>query len=202
MLTHKTIWYAIDELAKDNNLSPSGLARLAGLDPTTFNKSKRVALSGKLRWPSTESIAKILAVTNTSLNSFIQPIDKNKQKSFNHYPHFIQNDTGLNFNEIDTLETLPLIEHDDNIHLAFEVSQDYKDHNIKAGTIALLDMGSGLRRNDLVIIQSNDTEQKSYNIGHLAIETAHDYQIITNDAKQTILKKHCDWAARILWLSA
>lgn len=70
MLTHKQIWTAIDALAARYGLSPSGLAKLAGLDPTTFNKSKRGAANGKLRWPSTESIAKILAATGASLDDF------------------------------------------------------------------------------------------------------------------------------------
>lgn len=71
MLTHKQIWTAIDALAARNGLSPSGLAKLAGLDPTTFNKSKRGAANGKLRWPSTESVAKILAATGASLDDFV-----------------------------------------------------------------------------------------------------------------------------------
>ena len=49
MLTHPQIWRAIDALAARNGMSPSGLARLAGLDPTTFNKSKRGSANGKLR---------------------------------------------------------------------------------------------------------------------------------------------------------
>jgi phage repressor protein C with HTH and peptisase S24 domain len=71
MLTHPHIWRAIDALAARHNMSPSGLAKLAGLDPTTFNKSKRGAAGGKLRWPSTESIAKILAATGTTLDDFV-----------------------------------------------------------------------------------------------------------------------------------
>src|ERR1700758_750194 len=67
MLTHPQIWRAIDALAARHGMSPSGLARLAGLDPTTFNKSKRGAANGKLRWPSTESLAKVLAATGASL---------------------------------------------------------------------------------------------------------------------------------------
>jgi len=70
MLTHPQIWRAIDALAARHGLSPSGLARLAGLDPTTFNKSKRGAANGKLRWPSTESLAKVLAATGASLDEF------------------------------------------------------------------------------------------------------------------------------------
>lgn len=68
MFTHEQIWSAIDRLAKDKGYSPSGLAKKAGLDPTTFNKSKRLSADGKPRWPSTESIAKILTVTGASLS--------------------------------------------------------------------------------------------------------------------------------------
>jgi phage repressor protein C with HTH and peptisase S24 domain len=70
MLTHPQIWRAIDALAARHGLSPSGLARLAGLDPTTFNKSKRGAANGKQRWPSTESLAKVLAATGAGLDEF------------------------------------------------------------------------------------------------------------------------------------
>lgn len=69
-LTHAWIWAALDQLAANHNLSPSGLARLAGLDPTAFNRSKRVTGEGRLRWPSTESLAKVLDATGTSLNDF------------------------------------------------------------------------------------------------------------------------------------
>ena len=60
MLTHAQVWSAIDRLAARAGLSASGLARRAGLDPTTFNKSKRITPEGRARWPSTESIAKAL----------------------------------------------------------------------------------------------------------------------------------------------
>ena len=70
MLEHDEVWSAIDGLAERNGLSPSALARRAGLDPTTFNRSKRFAPGGRPRWPSTESIAKILAATETSVQDF------------------------------------------------------------------------------------------------------------------------------------
>ena len=71
MLSHARIWSAIDRLAERKRLSASGLARLAGLDPTTFNRSKRVATDGRPRWPSTESIAKILDATGTDIAGFL-----------------------------------------------------------------------------------------------------------------------------------
>lgn len=70
ILTHEWIWNAIDALARHKELSPSGLARLAGLDPTAFNPSKRFTPEGRPRWPSTESISKILAATGFTLDEF------------------------------------------------------------------------------------------------------------------------------------
>ena len=70
MFRHLQIWTAIDRLADMNGLSPSGLARKAGLDATAFNKSKRFSKEGRERWPSTESLAKVLDVTKTDFLDF------------------------------------------------------------------------------------------------------------------------------------
>lgn len=75
MFTHEDIWRGIDRLASSFGYSPSGLAKQAGLDPTSFNKSKRISPDGKPRWPSTESISKILAVTGATLSDFISLMD-------------------------------------------------------------------------------------------------------------------------------
>src|SRR5258708_39840374 len=71
MLTHAQVWSAIDRLAARAGLSASGLARRAGLDPTTFNKSKRVTAAGRARWPSTESISTALTATGTTTDAFV-----------------------------------------------------------------------------------------------------------------------------------
>ena len=71
MLTHQHVWAAVDALAERYGLTASGLARKAGLDATTFNKSKRRTGDGRLRWPSTESISKILQATGASLEDFL-----------------------------------------------------------------------------------------------------------------------------------
>lgn len=78
LLTHDHIWSAIDRLAKNRGLTASSLARLAGLDPTTFNRSKRLSADGNARWPSTESIAKILAATNVTVDEFLALIPKER----------------------------------------------------------------------------------------------------------------------------
>ena len=68
---HESVWGAIDALAARHGLSPSGLARKAGLDATAFNPSKRHGSDERPRWPSTESIAKVLAATGETLESFV-----------------------------------------------------------------------------------------------------------------------------------
>jgi phage repressor protein C with HTH and peptisase S24 domain len=69
-MRHEDVWRALDALAAENGLSASGLARKAGLDPTAFNPSKRTGPDGRARWPSTESVAKVLAATGTGMEAF------------------------------------------------------------------------------------------------------------------------------------
>jgi phage repressor protein C with HTH and peptisase S24 domain len=71
MLQHADVWRGIDRLAAKNGLSASGLARRAGLDPTAFNPSKRITREGRPRWPSTESLSKILTVTGEPFVDFV-----------------------------------------------------------------------------------------------------------------------------------
>ena len=70
MFGHEDIWRALDALAERNGLSPSGLARRAGLDATSFNVSKRFNADGKPRWPGTEAMSKVLKATGASLAEF------------------------------------------------------------------------------------------------------------------------------------
>jgi phage repressor protein C with HTH and peptisase S24 domain len=69
-MRHEDIWRAIDTLAAERGLSASGLARRAGLDATTFNQSKRATADGRARWPSTESVSKVLGAADATLEEF------------------------------------------------------------------------------------------------------------------------------------
>ncbi len=69
-MKHDDIWRALDTLAAEYGLSSSGLAKRSGLDATTFNPSKRRMPDGRARWPSTESVAKVLDATGASLENF------------------------------------------------------------------------------------------------------------------------------------
>src|SRR6185503_12127959 len=81
MLSHSQIWAAIDRLAARHGLTPSGLARRAGLDPTTFNPSKRTSGEGRQRWPSTESLAKILDATGSGIDDFVHLLKSERTRS-------------------------------------------------------------------------------------------------------------------------
>lgn len=74
MFTSEQIWKAVDALAQEHGLSASRLSIMAGLDPTALNKSKRIGSEGRPRWMSTETVAKILSVTNTSLGEFVRMV--------------------------------------------------------------------------------------------------------------------------------
>src|ERR1700709_898926 len=86
MLTHDQIWDAMERLAARSKLTPSGLAKKSGLDPTTFNKSKRITPEGRPRWPSTESVAKALAATNTKVDTFVTLITEGAKPAIHNVP--------------------------------------------------------------------------------------------------------------------
>jgi phage repressor protein C with HTH and peptisase S24 domain len=70
MIRHDDLWQALDSLAAERGLTPSGLARAAGLDSTSFNPSKRATPAGRPRWPGTESLARVLDATGLTLEAF------------------------------------------------------------------------------------------------------------------------------------
>ena len=74
-MTHDDVWRAIERFATEHGMSCSGLAKCSGLDPTTFNKSKRWSKEGQPRWPSTNSISKILSSTGAKIQDFTKFID-------------------------------------------------------------------------------------------------------------------------------
>lgn len=76
-MTHQALWNAISMLARRQGLTCSGLAKLSGLDATTFNKSKQFSPDGSPRWPSCSTIAKIVQATNISIIDFAEIVATN-----------------------------------------------------------------------------------------------------------------------------
>lgn len=205
MLSHDQIWGALDRLAAHAGLSPSGLAKRAGLDPTTFNKSKRVTSDGRERWPSTESIAKALAAAGSSLDTFVKLIDDDSGDSRT-VPllGFALAGVAGSFDEAGlpsgkgwTETALPTAE-DDNI-FALEISGDALAPTYRAGDIILVSPGTPIRKGDRVVMK---TKAGEVTIATLKRRTAKTLDLQPLDAGKTDRTLAIDdvaWIARIVW---
>lgn len=163
MLTHAQIWTAIDTLAARYDLSASGLARKAGLDPTTFNRSKRVGPDGRLRWPSTELVAKVLDATGASLDEFIAMVASPAMRRPLPLIGFAQAGkggffddggfpVGSGWDEID----FPAVT--DEHSYALEISGNSMLPLYRDGDIIIVSPGSPVRRGDRVVVKTADGE--------------------------------------------
>lgn len=209
MLKHDDVWRAIDVLARQYNLSPSGLARQAGLDPTTFNKSKRITPQGKKRWPSTESIAKILTATGASLAEFVNIVgEENASAIAQRIPSLDISQSakdgffdaqGAPLNE-DWDEVLaPHIE--DRKAFALEINGNRYEPVYRDGDLVVVSPGASIRRGDRVLIKQQDG---SVMICQLIRESARRIelaQVGNADSSIDLQNKDVAWMSRIIWAS-
>jgi phage repressor protein C with HTH and peptisase S24 domain len=163
-LTHDQIWTALDRLAQRAGLSPSGLAKRSGLDPTTFNKSKRITPDGRERWPSTESVAKALAATNSSIDTFVQligdtartvqsvPLLGFTQASAVGYFDDAGFPAGKGWDEVG----LPSV--NDEHAYALEISGDQLRPAYRDGDVIVVSPGTPIRRGDRVVVKTAQSE--------------------------------------------
>src|SRR5487761_810368 len=150
MLTHAQVWSAIDRLAARAGLSASGLARRAGLDPTTFNKSKRITPQGRARWPSTESIAKALAATGTPFDTFVTLIEP-KAGAGGYF-----DDGGFPAGEGWDEIAFPAVS--DEHGYALEVSGQSMEPAYRDGDVILVSPSAPIRRGDRVVVKTRSGE--------------------------------------------
>jgi phage repressor protein C with HTH and peptisase S24 domain len=206
LLTHEQIWSALDRLAARASLSPSGLAKRAGLDPTTFNKSKRITSDGRSRWPSTESLAKALAATESSIESFVQLIGDGPRPVLSvplialaqaaQRVHFDEHGhaTGKGWNEV----ALPSAE--DEHAFALEVSGDALAPAYRDGDVLLVSPAAAIRRGDRVVVKQRDGEVM---IGELSRRTAKAVELAVIGAapgEHSLAAADVEWIARIVWV--
>src|SRR5215831_7057818 len=155
MLTHSDIWNAVDRLAARAGLSASGLAKKAGLDPTTFNKSKRITPEGRPRWPSTESIAKSLQATGFTVDIFVSLISDRGGAATQAIPMIGLNEAAANgyfdergfptskgWDEI----ALPAV-NDEHVY-ALEISGSTLEPVYRDGTVLVVSPAATVRRGD------------------------------------------------------
>jgi phage repressor protein C with HTH and peptisase S24 domain len=210
MLTHKQVWDGIDQLAARNGLSASALAKRAGLDPTTFNKSKRTTKLGKARWPSTESLSKILEATGTSIGEFVALMDdpgakRRPPQRLRSIPlSQIERGAGLDvagfpvagrFDEVD----FPAL--DDEHAYIVELDHDVAPPIYRTGDQVVVTPSTGVRRGDRIIARLRDG---SVVFGVMVRRTAQRtivQDMVPPSGERPIAADEMSWLARVVWLS-
>jgi len=205
MLTHHQVWSAIDALAARYGLTPSGLARKAGLDPTTFNRSKRQGADGRLRWPSTESLAKILQATGASLDEFMGLISA-RAESARRIPLIglaqagdggFFDDAGFpaggGWDEI----VFPNIA-DENAY-ALEIAGDSMLPAYRDGDVVIISPNSPVRRGDRVVVKSREGEVLAKELKRRTARTIELRSINPEHPDRTFDVDQVAWIARIVW---
>ena len=209
MLTHAQVWAAIDRLAARAGLSASGLARRAGLDPTTFNKSKRITPAGRARWPSTESIAKALAATGTPFDTFVALIEPSGGSRAAHAVPLLGfaeagaggyfDDGGFPAGEGWTETAFPAVT--DEHAYALEVSGQSMEPAYRDGDVILVSPSAPIRRGDRVVVCTKAGEVMAKELKRKTPKSIELKSLNAQHPDRTLEAGDVLWIARILWAS-
>ena len=220
MLSHEQIWGAIDRLAERHDLTPSGLARRAGLDPTSFNKSKRLSADGRLRWPSTESISKVLDATGASMEQFLAFMrpggnpsglpDATFAPQGSSIPllGFAQAGAGGSFAD----GGLPAGQGWDVVEFpagpsqkagvyALEVQGESMMPLYRDGDVLIVEPGAQVRRNDRVVVRTREGEVMAKVLLRQSPRSIELMSLNPEHPNRTLDLSDVDWIARIIWAS-
>jgi phage repressor protein C with HTH and peptisase S24 domain len=220
MLSHGQIWNAIDGLAERHDLTPSGLARRAGLDPTSFNKSKRLSSDGRLRWPSTESIAKVLEATGASMEqfmSFLRPEGGNGGMPEGALPSqagsipllgFAQAGAGGFFDDggfpagqgWDVVEFPAAPAQKAGVY-ALEVQGDSMMPLYRDGDVLIVEPGAQVRRNDRVVVKTREGEVMAKVLLRHSPRSIELLSLNPEHPNRNLELSDVEWIARIIWAS-
>ena len=209
MLRHADIWRAIDRLATKHGMSASGLARRSGLDPTTFNKSKRITKEGKQRWPSTESVSKVLAATGDSLAEFVAlmgeenasilaqrvPVIGYAQAGDKGYFDDAGYPTGSGWDEV----LFPQI--GDQHAFALEISGSSMEPIYRDGDTIVVSPAAGIRRGDRVVVKTKDGEVMAKELSRQSARKIELASLNKDHPDRSLGVEEIDWMARIVWAS-
>ena len=215
MLSHDRVWAAIDALAERHSLSASGLARRAGLDSTAFNKSKRLSADGRPRWPSTESLAKIIEATQSSLEELFELIEGRRSGPRGALPTqastvpligFAQAGAGGFFDDAG----FPAGQGWDEIALpspgeggiyALEVQGDSMEPLYREGDRIVVSPTEQVRRGDRVVVKTRDGEVMAKILHRQTGKQIELHSINPAYEPRLFELSDIEWIARIIWAS-
>jgi phage repressor protein C with HTH and peptisase S24 domain len=208
MLTHAQIWEAIDSLASRAGTSPSGLAKRAGLDPTTFNKSKRVTADQRQRWPSTESVAKCLAATSTTLDQFVALVAGAPRGSVHTVPMISiaqaaeeQYFDVRGYPDGDGWDELGFPPLDDRHAYALEIAGDALRPVYRDGTFIVVSPAAAIRRGDRVVVKTRGGDVIARELARKTSKGIELRSLNPAQADRTLSMEDYLWIARIMWAS-
>lgn len=215
-MKHDDIWRAIDTLAAENGLSASGLAKRAGLDATTFNPSKRRMPDGRARWPSTESVAKVLDATGASLEAFTTLVSGARALASTAPPRtasrrvpligFAQaggegffDDGGYpvggGWDEV----SLPEIA-DPNAY-ALEISGDSMEPVFRDGDVVIVSPSAPIRRGDRVVVRTTEGEVMAKQLTRRSARRVELKSLNPEHQDRSFELMQVAWVHRIIWAS-
>lgn len=207
-LSHTEIWTAIDALAERFDMSPSAMAKMAGLDPTAFNRSKRGDGDARPRWPSTESLAKVLEATGVGFSEFAALTERAPRPSPRAVPliGFAQAGAEGMFDETgapngDGWDAADFPGLGDEGVYALEITGDALAPVFRDGDRLLVSPSVEPRRGDRVVVRTTGGELL---IKELARVTARSVELacLNRDGQdRTLDLAEVVWIARILWAS-
>ncbi|OQP85912.1 DNA-binding protein [Rhizobium rhizosphaerae] len=217
MLSHEGIWSAIDALAERHRLTPSGLARRAGLDPTAFNKSKRRSPDGRERWPSTESVAKILEATGASIEQFVEALRAERAAPSPTPPAalpaipligFAQagaggffDDSGFPAGQGWDMVDFPTTAGIKQGVYALEVQGDSMLPLYRDGDVLIVEPGAPVRRGDRVVVKTTEGEVMAKILMRQSARSIELHSLNPDHANRSFELAQVEWIARILWAS-
>lgn len=215
MLSHDRVWAAIDALAERYSLSASGLAKRAGLDSTAFNKSKRLSSDGRPRWPSTESLAKIIEATGASLDEFTGLIEGRAATSHaaalartRSVPllGFAQAGAGGYFDDAGfpagqgwDLVELPAQSTENSY--ALQVQGDSMLPLYRNGDVLIVEPGAITRKGDRVVVKTTAGEVMAKVLERQTVKSIALISLNPDHPDRDIPMRDVEWVARIVWAS-
>ncbi|MFD1253228.1 MULTISPECIES: helix-turn-helix transcriptional regulator [Devosia] len=214
MLSHRAIWDGIDAMARRHGHSVSALARLAGLDATAFNVSKRVSKDGRERWPSTESIAKILEATGEGFDTFLSGTGAYMQTSGFAEPAqrtvpllgLAQAGAGGFFDSAgfpvgQGWDEIVLPTPADNGIYALEVTGDSMEPLYREGDRIVVSPTEQVRRGDRVVVRTREGEVMAKILHRQTARQMELHSINPAYEPRVLDLADVEWVARIIWAS-
>jgi phage repressor protein C with HTH and peptisase S24 domain len=206
MLSHPQVWAAIDRLAARYGYSASGLAKKSGLDPTSFNKSKRVTPEGRPRWPSTESIAKVLAATGATVEEFMSLLSKKARRPTLPVPliGFAQAGAGGYFDDGgfpvgSGWDEIAFPDVDDEHAYALEVSGNSMEPLYRKGDLLIVSPSARVRQGDRVVVKTKSGEVLAKELKRRSSRSVELRSLNPAHKDRTLPASDIVWIARIVW---